>query len=80
MGIERGVSKSVKWYDTNPVLCLCWPGGALLGYFPIIVYNIGGLLLLYYGDVLIGEVILLFLAPLLLLLSNKTGKSGEDYR
>ena len=72
-----GKGEAVKDYDINPVLQSYGPGGDLLGRINIMIYNMWGLVLKYYNNFMIREVLLLFPTQPFLLLLCKTGHSPE---
>ena len=80
MDVERGVTRSVKESNLNPMIYTYVPGGAFLVHYHIMIYKIGGIVLGYCDDVLIREAIALFPMLMPLLLLHKTGKTGEGER
>ena len=77
--LKGGVSMVVEEYDIDPVLQAYEPGRLFLGLFIWMINKIGGIGLKYYDDVLIKDVLLLFLTPSSLL-PHTTGKPGKKVR
>ena len=73
--VERGVSKGVKESKLNPVLRAYKPDRGFSGCCLSMIYKMGNTRLVYYDDVLMGGVLLLF--PVLSLsLLHTTGRPG----
>ena len=66
----------MKKSKLDPVIQSYEPGGSFLLHCPGMIYNIGRILLVYYYDVQIGEVILLFQMPLFFIASHNSYTEG----